>query len=177
MAEELDLKLPSMEDRDQWLAYIREFILDDPSAAPLDFQVDMDYEVWLTKVQNEHAGINLEPGRVPVSVYFLMKKQRILGHLSIRHSIATEFLSNYGGHIGYGVRPSERRKGYARLMLKMGLEKCRDLGLEQVMVTCKQSNIGSIKVIEKNGGILTKENLNPQNNEIFRVYWIKNLMK
>ena len=73
-----------------------------------------------------HNGINLEEDRVQSSVYFLMAYGKLVGHLSIRHNINNAFLSLYGGHIGYAVRPTERRKGYATTMLGLALEKCKE---------------------------------------------------
>lgn len=143
------LKFPSIEDKDKWIDYLKEYRLDKPNAKPLGCTEDTNYEEWLNKRTDEHNGVNLQEGRVPSSVYFLMDNDRIVGNLSIRHNIDNDFLSRYGGHIGYGVRPSERRKGYATIMLNLALEKCVELGIEDVMVTCKEDNIGSAKTIEK----------------------------
>jgi predicted acetyltransferase len=102
------LKFSTLEDKDKWLEYIEEYRLDNPKAKPLGFTKDINYEEWLNKITNEHNGIDLEEGRVPSSVYFLMNDEQIVGNLSIRHNINNNFLTRIGGHIGYGVRPSER---------------------------------------------------------------------
>ena len=107
---------------------------------------------------------------VPASLFFLInKEQRILGAIHFRHQLNQRLLQN-GGHIGYGVRPSERRKGYATIMLELVLREIESRGYDKVMVTCDDENIGSVKTIEKAGGVL-------QDRLIFegtltRRYWI-----
>ena len=81
-------------------------------------------------------------------------------------------LRKFGGHIGYNVRPSERKKGFATIMLSLALEKCEELGIEDVMVTCKEDNIGSAKTIENNCGVLKEIIFVPGENCNFKKYWI-----
>ncbi len=168
----LYLKFPTMEDKEKWVEFIKEYRLDNPNVKPLGCSENINYEEWLNKIMNEHKGIELQDGRVPSSVYFLMHGDKIIGYLSIRHNLDNNFLSLYGGHIGYGVRPSERRKGFATIMLNLALEKCRELGIENVMVSCKDDNIGSAKTIENNCGILREIIFIPEENCKFRKYWI-----
>lgn len=109
-------------------------------------------------------------GLVPSTLYFLVNDAgRILGASHLRHEL-NEDLAEYGGHIGYGIRPSERRKGYAELMLKMMLDMLKEIGYKRILITCDDDNIGSARTIEKNGGIL--ENKVPNDNGIGRRYWI-----
>jgi predicted acetyltransferase len=72
--------------------------------------------------------------------------------IDIRHEL-NEYLRTIGGHIGYGIRPSERNKGYASYLLNKALTKCKELQISQVLITCDEDNIGSTKVILNNGGI------------------------
>lgn len=154
--EKLLLAFPTLNDEKDWLRYIDEFYESDPKTTPLNFKIGDDYRNWLNIKKNESKGVNLKEGRVPSTVYFLKEENddRILGHISIRHSINTEFLSNVGGHIGYGVRPSERGKGYATIGLKLALKECEKLGIKNILITCKSNNIASAKCIEHNGGKL-----------------------
>ena len=93
--------------------------------------------------------------------------------LQIRHALTTDFLRNYAGHIGYGIRPSERRKGYVTEMLKQALEYCKnELKLDKVMLSCDKENEGSRKTIINVGGILERE-FQTDNGEIVQTYWIK----
>ena len=83
-------------------------------------------------------------------------RDRMVGAVNIRHYLNEALLLN-GGHIGDGVRPSERRKGIATKMIALALEECRKLGIEKVLMVCDKENIGSAKSIQLNGGILENE--------------------
>ena len=89
--------------------------------------------------------------------------------IDIRHRL-NEYLLQFGGNIGYSVRPSQRRKGYATEMLALALEECRKLGIDRALVTCDKTNIGSAKTIQKNGGVLENEVL--EGDRITQRYWI-----
>lgn len=110
-------------------------------------------------------------GFVPDSTFFCIDEQRniIVGAVNIRLYL-NEYLLLYGGHIGDGIRPSERRKGYATQMIGLALEECRKLGIKKILMVCDKDNIGSAKSIIKNGGILENE-LN-ENGKIKQRYWI-----
>lgn len=109
-------------------------------------------------------------GFVECSTYWLVNKSnRILGAIDIRHRL-NEFLLFRGGHIGYGIRPSERKKGYSCVMLSLALKQCEIIGIPKVLITCLKNNIGSAKTIIKNRGILESEDID--NGEIFQRYWI-----
>lgn len=107
---------------------------------------------------------------VPATLFFLMEWERILGGVQLRHSIDHPNLREFGGHIGYGIRPSERQKWYATEMLKLCLTEAQKLWLERVMIGCNDDNIGSKKTIEKNGGIF--ERYTEHDGKLSRVYWI-----
>lgn len=168
----LYLKFPSIKEKEQWIEYIREYRLDNPNAKPLGCTEDLNYEEWLEKILKASQGLDLQEGRVPSTEYFLMDDERIIGHLSIRHNVNTDFLRLYGGHIGYGVRPTERRKGYATIMLHLAIEKCKDLGLTDILISCKEDNIASARVIENNFGIQKDLIFIPEENTNFKKYWI-----
>lgn len=97
-------------------------------------------------------------GQVPDSTFFCLdeERDRMVGAVNIRHYLNEALLLN-GGHIGDGVRPSERRKGIATKMIALALEECRKLGIEKVLMVCDKENIGSAKSIQLNGGILENE--------------------
>ena len=99
---------------------------------------------------------------VPDSVFFLLDEERdiLLGAVHIRHYL-NKALSEWSGHIGIGIRPGERRKGYATIMLSLALDECRKLGISTVQITCDKENIGSARAIVKNSGVLDREFTNP----------------
>lgn len=167
------LKLPTIDDKYVWIDYITERYGNSDNMNEVNFVRNFNYDEWLDKINNEKEGINLPPGRVPSSLYLLMDKDRVIGSVSIRHTLeGSKFLSTYGGHIGYGIRPSERRKGYGTLALRLALEKCLELGLDNVMVSCKEDNIGSAKIIENNMGTLSKIEYSPEEGCNLKIYWI-----
>ena len=112
-------------------------------------------------------------GKVAASFLFAVDNDEIVGRVSIRHSL-NDFLFNYGGHIGYAVRPQFRKKGYATEILRQALEYCRGLGLEKVLVTCNDSNEPSAKTIEKCGGKLENKVIEQieSGERLVRRYWI-----
>lgn len=148
----------------EWKEYGEELI---PGSLNLN-TVDFDL---LVKKLNEHSeGIGLPDGFVPYTIFWLINnKNNILGAIEIRHKL-NDYLAFRGGHIGYGIRPSERNKGYASSMLSMTLQYCKSIGLTKVLITCLKNNIGSAKTIIKNGGILDSEDID--NGEVFQRYWI-----
>lgn len=107
---------------------------------------------------------------VPGTTWFLVNEEgRILGAVNIRHRL-NDYLLSFGGHIGYGIRKSERRKGYAATMLSLALGKAKALGIPRVLITCDKNNTGSARTIQKNGGVL--ENEVPEEGRITQRYWI-----
>lgn len=97
-------------------------------------------------------------GLVPDSTFFYLDEERdiFVGAVNIRHYLNDSLLLN-GGHIGDGVRPSERRKGIATEMINLALKECKHIGIDKVLMVCDKDNIGSAKSIQKNGGILENE--------------------
>lgn len=172
--EELILIKPSAEYADQIKEYRQEFLdagdsMDGTGSLrrfdnPLDFiQKCKDYESLET----------LPADRVLATQFMLVRKSdgKVLGMLQVRHYF-NEYLEKFGGHIGYSVRPSERRKGYAKKMLKMALPYCREFGLDKVLITCIDGNIGSEKTIIANGGVYEYTVYEPNEKEYLKRFWI-----
>ena len=93
-----------------------------------------------------------KPGHVPCTYLWIVEGDTFLGSLAIRHEL-NDSLLNQGGHIGYSVRPSARRRGHAAKALADALPIARDLGISRVLLTCDENNAGSRATIEKNGGV------------------------
>jgi len=112
---------------------------------------------------------------VPSYDYFVVDDDKFIGVIHIRIRL-TDNLIKYGGHIGYGVNPKYWKMGYGKVILKLGLEKSKNLIEEEnILITCDDDNIGSYKIIESNGGILENKISNEDAGEVFitRRYWIK----
>ena len=138
-----------------------------PGAARRDGRSFSD---MMSKWREDETDIPIAKGFVPATLYFLIDDRgRILGGIHFRHYL-NERLRQDGGHIGYGVRKSERRKGYAHEMLKLLLEEIKQLDIDKVMLTCDDGNIASAKTIESCNGILQDKVM--LENELTRRYWI-----
>jgi predicted acetyltransferase len=111
-------------------------------------------------------------GFVPNSTRFLFVNDRIVGNYNFRHVLSPE-LERCGGHCGYSVRPTERRKGYGTLLLEDAKRFARELGLIRILVTCSPENIGSSRVIERNGGRLEDLVDDQAADATVKRYWIE----
>ncbi len=127
---------------------------------------DFDYYLENLELKTE------ADGKVPDSVFFLLDedRNRLLGAVNIRHYL-NEYLLQEGGHIGDGIRPSERRKGYATEMIRLALTECKKLGIEKALMVCDKDNTGSARSIINNGGVLENEFINSEGVTVQR-YWI-----
>ena len=116
-------------------------------------------EEYLMHLDRMRNATTCPTGCVPSDTYIGVRKedQCVVGVVDIRHHIEHPILREWGGHIGYSVRPGERGKGYGRQLLRLALPRCRELGLARVLVTCNTDNIASERVILANGGVLECE--------------------
>ena len=111
-----------------------------------------DFALYVESLVRQKEAKDLLPNRVPSSTFWLVADGlRIVGTSRLRHSLVPH-LEKEGGHIGYNIRPSERRKGYGSAILSLTLAKARGLGLLEVIVTCDSDNVGSLRIIQKNKG-------------------------
>jgi len=112
-------------------------------------------------------------GRCPGKTFLLIRENdsRIVGTVNVRWDLNEEML-RFGGHIGYGIRPSERRKGYNKINLYLALKEAAKIGLDRVMIDCAVSNIASDRTIQALGGILERCEKDPSDGEMTNVYWI-----
>jgi predicted acetyltransferase len=135
------------------------------------YEEGMPFRRYLEVLAEQERGENLPPNHVPSTFLFAFAGARIVGRVSIRHTLTPE-LERVGGHIGYVVVPEFRRQGYATRILRQSLQIARTQGLTRVLVTADDDNIGSIKTIEKNGGVLESIVTGPDGATPKRRYWI-----
>lgn len=169
---ELQLVFPSISHKLEWINTVAEFESTDVKIVPFALSLACsNYNIFLKRTYDSHNNVNVLPYSVPSSTYFLMNEDRIMGAVNIRHFLNDNLLK-IGGHISYGIRPCERRKGYATRMLSLALKKCKELGIYEVLVSCNKENVGSARTIQKNGGIIENEMLDNSTGLIVERYWI-----
>jgi predicted acetyltransferase len=151
--------MPTMEYKDAACEYINEFYKYNSKingTGGLDRYIN-DYEGWLLKLENDRKRIPSEE-RVPAETYFLVRKSdnRIVGMINIRLAL-NDRLRRLGGHIGYSIRPTERNKGYNKINLYLGLLRCQEAGIKEVLMDCDKVNVASAKTMLAFGAKLVKE--------------------
>lgn len=168
----LKLILPTTKYKDDIMAYKEEFIRNNESMdGTSGLRNAKSFEEWHKVVLDNLNKETVREGLVPATTYIGISSRgkRLIGMIDIRHYL-NDYLFQYGGHIGYSVKKSERKKGYASEMLRLALKECRNLGLKEVLLTCDKENTPSKKTIKKCGGSL--ENEVRENGRITERYWI-----
>ena len=130
-------------------------------------------EEWIRGIEMLNHEETCPKDKVTSDTYIAVRlaDNKIVGIIDFRHHIDHPVLGVWGGHIGYSVRPSERKQGYATEMLRQNLQNCKNHGLEKVMITCNSDNVPSEKIIITNGGEFEKE-VSVDDKRIKR-YWIQ----
>ena len=171
----MKLVFPTLEYKEKAIEYIQEFYeynSEINGSGALDrFLRESTYEEWLVKICKDIDIANVEKPRVPALTYFYVREEddRIIGMINIRLALS-DFLREEGGHIGYSVRPTERRKHYATDMLKAGVEVLNTIGINEVFVSCDKENLASSGTILNNGGRLIKEKYSETFKEMIQMY-------
>jgi len=156
----------------EWQSAFLEMARECQSAGELRYALALDdFDAYLRRVETSRRGDRLSEERVPAAEFWLEDDGMILGCVRLRLGLTPE-LENEGGHVGYDVRPSARRRGYGTALLRLALVEARALGIERVLVTCDEDNLGSIEVIERNGGVFTGGGVSKKTGKTVRRYWI-----
>jgi len=168
----LKLVEPTIEMEKAYISYISEWENTGEEIVPFASRRNkLSYSELLANWKNDKTDQVYEKGFVPATIYFLIDEtNKIYGALHFRHHL-NDYLLRTGGHIGYGIRQSERQKGYAGKMLSLALPIAKQLGLDRVLITCDKDNAGSAKTIIKNGGVF--ENEIYEEEKITQRYWIE----
>ncbi len=171
--DDVCLVQPDAEYRDEFLAMVEEYrAAGDERYQYVRGGTTADFAGYVRRLEDASRGLGLHQGYVPQTTFWLVRGRRLLGVSRLRHHL-TPSLEVEGGHIGYDVRPSERRKGYGTLLLALTLPKARELGIGRVLVTCDADNVGSARIIQKNGGRLVDEVVSPESGKPVSRYWIE----
>ena len=169
MAKNPFLARPNIQYKDSFILATREFE-EEGERPPWNYGVlEANFDEYVeTLLANESSPF---PGYVPQTTYWLIVDDLYAGTIDIRHHLTTN-LRKFGGHIGYRIRPTMRRKNYGTLQLTLALPKTWDLGIERALITCDDDNIGSQKIIEANGGML-QDKVDNGRSSLTRRYWIE----
>ena len=172
--ERWKLVRPSEEHLEEVRAYRQAFLAAGDSmdgAGPL--RRCEDPAEWLQRVRSYEDPATVPEGLVQATQFLCVREDdgRVLGMLQVRHTL-NAYLEQYAGHIGYSVRPDERRRGVATWMLGQALTYCRSLGLKKVMIACFTENEGSRRTILANGGVYARTVFEPEDRELLEQYWI-----
>ncbi len=172
MMTKVILRRPEKGDEAQVMGYLREFEeAGDSRDGTSGLGEAESYPAWLAQVRANSDPATVKPGLVDETLLLAVEPETggLVGMIDIRHRL-NDHLLLHGGHIGYSVRPSQRRKGYATAMLAQALDLCRERGMDRVLVTCDRKNTASARVIQANGGKL--ENEVQDGDRVTQRYWI-----
>lgn len=167
--EKLSLVRPAMDCESSYVA-----MLDECRARGEDManSVDQGFAALVKRLNDMEHGIGIREDFVPQTTFWLVRDGgEVIGEVRLRHRL-NSWLEQMGGHIGYVIRPSERRKGYGTRILEMVLDEALALGLTRVLVTCDADNIASARIIERNGGVRDADSRDPETGRLTSRYWI-----
>lgn len=177
--EKIFLEVPTINRKLEALDYLRENIKynsDLNGTGGMDRCLnELTYEEWLLELErrNDIEYLN-QINRCQSKTFFVVRENdnKIIGMINIRYNISDDKLKTWASHIGYGIRPTERKKGYAKIALYLGLLEFKKIGEKRILLVCNIDNIGSNKTILSLGGKLEKTELDKYDNIITNYYWI-----
>ena len=175
--EKFYLEIPSLERKNQIIDYVNEFALYNSETNGMGslrkilegYTFEQALEMCLRMQDEEYAK---KLGRCQSKTFLLIRENddRIIGAINVRWNLP-ESMKQFGGNIGYGIRPTERRKGYNKINLYLGLIEAQKLGLDRVMLDCDVNNLGSVKTMQALGGKLERTEVDPSDGILTSVYW------
>ena len=175
--EKFYLEIPSVERKNEIIEYLNEFVeynSDINGAGSLDkiyegYTFEQALERCLNMENKEYAE---SVGRCQGKTFLLIRENdnKIVGTINLRWNLS-EAMLRFGGHIGYGIRPTERRKGYNKINLYLGMIEAKKVGLDKVMLDCDVNNLGSDRTLKALGGVLERTEIDPSDGILTNVYW------
>lgn len=175
--EKFYLEMPSLERKNQIIDYVNEFALYNSETNGMGslrkilegYTFEQALEMCLRMQDEEYAK---KLGRCQSKTFLLIRENddRIIGAINVRWNLP-ESMKQFGGNIGYGIRPTERRKGYNKINLYLGLIEAQKLGLNLVMLDCDVNNLGSVKTMQALDGKLERTEVDPSDGILTSVYW------
>ncbi|MEO6246946.1 MAG: GNAT family N-acetyltransferase [Opitutaceae bacterium] len=170
---QLQLRTLRVEDEVSFRNAVAEFARDTPPwLFVFDFSESTVFTEFLGHLERSSRGIDVPAHFVPYTYLAGVVDGEVVGRLMLRHTLNAN-LAKIGGHIGYGVIPSQRRRGYATAMLRQALPLCAARGIRRALITCDEHNTGSRKTIEACGGIFEGFIDDPESNNRKRRYWVE----
>ena len=167
-----ELLTPTPALRDSYRALVADFVERGEKLVPFVLGFDHgDFGAMLAKLHDCSRGVGVPPGFVAHSTFWLVHDGVVVGVANIRHALTPD-LRREGGHIGYGVRPAARRRGFATEILRQSLRRAGTLGIDEALVTCGKANVASAKTILRNGGRLVAEEFLSERGEVVQRWHI-----
>lgn len=175
--EKFYLEKPSLERKEEIFEYINEFVeynSDINGTGGLDKIIEgCTFEQALARcLSMEDEDYAKKINRCQSKTFLLIRENdnRIVGTINVRWNL-TAAMKQFGGNIGYGIRPTERRKGYNKINLYLGMQEAQKLGLDRVMLDCDVNNLGSDRTLKALGGVLERTEVDPADGILTNVYW------
>jgi predicted acetyltransferase len=164
---------PNVRREESYRSLVQEFV--DRGERLIPFVLELpndDFPALVDRLSAFSRGESLPAGFVPHSTLWLVRDDAdLVGVSNFRHRL-TDSLRREGGHIGYGIRPSVRGRGYAKTLLAKTLERAVEMGLVEVLLTCAKANMASVRTIVRNGGVLMSEEFIPERGEVVQRYTV-----